>query len=118
MLIARARSALVSASSFKVILLCPAIQVMIMMDGLVACRFRYATDKCVGRVGPESHFGSVLAVSEVESHGFSDDDRESGFLGPRPVLEFPVGLLGESQIGSSISRHGDITISRLCVTIN
>jgi hypothetical protein len=89
-----------------------------MVHRLIARRIGYASDECVGQVGPKSQFGRLFAVPEVERYGLPYDNREGGSLGSRPVLKLPIRLFSESQIGDSIPHHSDITISQSAGSIN
>jgi hypothetical protein len=107
----RASSALVSARSFTIRLLVPAVEVVIVVHGLVTRGAFEAADEDIRRVVSQRERPSLWVAPEVLVNGLAHDLGECRTAAARLELELTIRTLRKSEIGRDQLRHRNIAIS-------
>jgi hypothetical protein len=103
----------VSASSFKIGLLRPAVEIVIVVYRLVARATSDGSDVPVEWIRPERDRFAFVGPAEVAVDRFPDHRSNADAAPRRLITELAIDLLGEAKIRDHITNgHGGITISR------
>src|SRR6266496_1586923 len=100
-----ARSALVSARSFTISLLGPAVQIVVMLDGLVAHRGRNLPHEPVGGIPSKGEGLCFGAARQIKVDGLAHERGERAALPRGGISKLPIGLRREAQIRRDVLRH-------------
>lgn len=107
--------ALESTSSFKLRLLRPSVEIVIVVDGLVACRPGNRPNQGIRRILTEGDRLFLRRAPEIPLHRLTYDCCDGRATTGRLQAELLVRALGEAKIGGDEPGHGryrDIAISR------
>ena len=101
-----------SARSFTIRLLRPAVEVVVVVHGLVRHRRPDSSDEGVGGVFSEGRSASFdFSTTQVLIHRLAHDRCDACASPGGLIPQLPIGFVRETQVRDDISRHGDITIS-------
>ena len=107
-----------SASSFTGCLPGPSVQVVVVVDRLVAGRRCDAADQGVGGIAAEGKRRIFTDTPEVAINGLSHEEGHRDSPTSRLISEVAEGGFGEPEIGRHELSHDGIMISRYCDAVN